>query len=237
MRVLEKINGTGVRLLHIFWLLPIRIGRLVKHIFYGLSNRGSSKVSLPMNRFLLWWINSAFLLLDILAVPEIYEIIMDWTKWQTRGLTKDERQLARSIFGDSIFYDRVRVDETAKIICEKHHVFYVSFFTINSWGKFQPDIFIHEMMHVWQYQKMGAVYIPLSLLAQRTTAGYNYGGLDKLMEVIIRNGNFDDFNLEQQADIVSDFYCMQVGLLPRWCEPYKIGTFEALQFFVNKLSN
>jgi hypothetical protein len=236
VRVLEKINGTGIRLLHIFWLLPIRIGRLGRHVFYGIFYPEREKVILPMNRFLLWWINAAFLVLDILAVPELYEIMMVWSKWQTRGLTPEERKLARSIYGDSIFYDRVLVDETAKIICEKHHIFYVSFFTINSWGTFQPDIFIHELMHVWQFQKMGSVYIPLALLAQRTTAGYNYGGFEKLMEVIIRNGDFDDFNLEQQADIVSDYYCMKVGQTPRWCEPYKLGAFEALQFFVDKLS-
>lgn len=236
MRVSEKIKGTGVRLTHVFWLLPIRLSRLVMHIFRGIFPLRRVKVALPINRFLLWWTKTVFLIFDLLAIPEMYETIMDWSKWQTRGLTPEEKNLARSIYGDSIFYDRVRVDETAKIICEKHHIFYVSFYTINSWGKFQPDIFIHELMHVWQFQKLGSVYIPLALLAQRTASGYDYGGFENLMEVIGRGGGFDDFNLEQQADMVSDYYCMKTGQTPRWCKPYQIGNFEALQFFVDKLS-
>jgi len=75
-------------------------------------------------------------------------------------------------------------------------------------------LLIHELMHVWQYERIGAMYIPLALRAQHTTVGYNYGGVSYLKH----NGHKGlwDFNLEQQADLVADYYLIQAGYNPQW---------------------
>ncbi len=203
----------------------------------GVMGSTGTKVFLPMNKYAQWWIELLFYSLDVLAVPEIYETLMDWSKWKTRPLTKEEIQTARTVFGDSINYDRVRVDETANIACKKHHLLYVSFYTVNSWGQFRPDIFIHEMMHVWQFQSIGGVYIPWALLAQRTDLGYNYGGLQVLADVKASGGGFENFNLEQQADIISDYFCIREGLMPRWCLADVESAKPVFEYFVKKLQS
>ena len=44
----------------------------------------------------------------------------------------------------------------------------------------QNSILIHELTHVWQFEKMGSVYIPYALIAQQSKMGYNYGGVSEL---------------------------------------------------------
>ena len=127
------------------------------------------------------------------------------------------------------------MDETAAIACKRQHIYYVSFFTINAWGAFRPDIFIHEMMHIWQYQQLGAVYIPQALLAQRTELGYNYGGLPPLQEAMQADNGFAPFNLEQQADIVSDYFCLREGMMPRWCNVREQELMPVFKYFIKKL--
>lgn len=210
--------------------------RLLIHFINGIKELGRPrKVTLPINRYGLWWIECGFYLLDIIALPEMYETIMDFSKWKTRPLSDREIELAKSVFGNSIDLRRVRVDESAKIACQHHHIYYVSFFTINAWGTFQKEIFIHELMHVWQFQRMGSVYIPQALLAQKTWMGYNYGGEEVLRKVIETKGGLDVFNLEQQADIVSDYYNLREGLMPRWCTPYKSKLLPLFEYFIEKI--
>jgi hypothetical protein len=97
-----------------------------------------------------------------------------------------------------------------------HGVAYVSFFTINVWGVISRELLVHEVMHVWQYLQMGPVYIPRALQAQKSRMGYNYGGLNPLMDAVQRETYFLDFNLEQQAEIVTDWYRLRNGLAPQY---------------------
>lgn len=163
-----------------------------------------------------WWVGLGFYLVDLLGIPEWYETTIDFVKWKTRPLTTREKALARSVFGDAIPLELVRVDESARIACRQWHLVYVSFFTINAWGEFHPEILIHELVHVWQYRRMGSIYIPLALHAQRTPAGYNYGGTEALRSCRETGGSLLDFNLEQQADIIADYFNIRQGWPPRW---------------------
>ena len=210
--------------------------RILVHLKKGITQKHHPVTpSLPMNRVLLWWVELFFLMVDILAIPEIYETVLAFGKWQTRPLTAHEKKLAYSVFGDSIAYERVRVDESATVICRSNHIFYVSFFTINSWGKFNPEIFIHEMMHVWQFQHFGSVYIPRALLAQRREPGYNYGGIKPLLNAVAHDHGFLPFNFEQQADIVADYFCLREGLVPNWCAPTESNLLPVFEYFIKKL--
>ena len=234
----HKIKGTALRAGHAVWLIPRRAGRLCAHVGRGVKGlSGPVEEHLPANRFVRWWTELAFLCLDLLALPEWYETLTDWVKWETRPLTSKELALARSVFGASIPYGRVRVDERATVACRRYGGCYVGFFTINSWGRFGPTVFIHEMMHVWQFHQMGSVYILRALLAQRTTAGYNYGGTEALARARATGHGLRPFNLEQQADIVSDYYCLREGLPPRWCNTRGQVTLELFEYFIKIIKN
>ncbi|HFA47562.1 MAG TPA: hypothetical protein ENJ95_00935 [Bacteroidetes bacterium] len=235
--IAAKIEGTAVRAIDAVRLLPRRLWRLFVHFAGGIKGLlgSAKKTGLPVSPYSLWWLEFTFYLLDLLAVPEIYETLMDWSKWKTRPLTGEEEQLARSVYGKSINYKRVRIDESAKIVCRAHHIYYVSFFTINAWKPFRPDIFIHEMMHVWQFQHLGGIYIPHALLAQKTLLGYNYGGLAALEACKKKGGGFADFNMEQQADIVTDYFCLREGLMPNWCPPDAGLAMPVFGYFIEEL--
>ncbi len=170
------------------------------------------------------------LLLDALWVPDALILLHSIVKPNTRRLNNREKALARAVFGDRIDYARVRIDERAFIGCRRFRFAYVGFNMINSWGPLSDAHFIHEMVHIWQYQREGAVYIPRALWAQRTPEGYDYGGEAGLRSAVAQGYTLEDFNYEQQGDIVADYFCLKNGLNPRWCppDPGLLFLFEAL---------
>ena len=80
----------------------------------------------------------------------------------------------------------------------------------------REDILVHELVHVLQYEKMGIVYIPRALSAQSARPSYDYGGLVALENQWNKDNGLAAFNLEQQADIISDCFRLQCNLKPRW---------------------
>jgi len=96
----------------------------------------------------------------------------------------------------------------------------VTFHTVNFSRKIdaQPGTsdmswLIHELTHVWQYERMGAIYMAKAIHAQ-DNAGYDYGGVEALEENA--GEGMLAFNLEQQGDIIRDYYNIRNGLNPRW---------------------
>ena len=53
-----------------------------------------------------------------------------------------------------------------------------------------------------------------ALAAQRTKEGYNYGGLEKLEQYKYKG--LSAFNLEQQADIIADYFRIKNDMKPEW---------------------
>lgn len=152
------------------------------------------------------------LLLDLIFFFDMYEIISNNIKHNTRPLTKEEIEKGKTIFGDKLNYNLIRIDEKATIMTKDKGIIYVGFNTINSWGALREDIFIHELVHVWQYQQFGAGYISNALKAQTSKEGYNYA-YNKGWE---KSASIHDFNAEQQADIVQDYYRLKKGFGAQW---------------------
>ncbi|MEL7219700.1 MAG: hypothetical protein AAGJ93_00195, partial [Bacteroidota bacterium] len=203
-KITAKAKATFLRLWQVITLLPTRFQRLGKHLLqFCWTNK-------------TWWLSLPYFILDILAVPEVYETLADWIKWNTRPLTRSEIALLDPLFGNSIDYWRVRIDERAFLGPPQLHICYVSFYTINAWRPMRPDLLIHEAVHVWQFQQMGSVYIPLALQAQFSKEGYNYGGAPRVVNWARRSARLLDFNLEQQADLVADYWRLQYDLPPHW---------------------
>lgn len=156
-----------------------------------------------------WVTDLGFYIMDVILVPEIYQTVMRLTKWNTRKMTDEEISLAKMIFGNNVRYDLVRVDNNARFATKNIAIAYVSFNTINYRKKIKKNIFIHEMVHIWQYQHFGSIYIARAIKAQRSKEGYDYGGPSHLYDQMVRGKRLTDFNFEQQADIVEDYYALR----------------------------
>ena len=75
---------------------------------------------------------------------------------------------------------------------------------------------LHELTHVWQFQRMGWRYLPL-VLAAHVREGervYDFGGEAGLHFGRRKGWRLQCFNLEQQATIVQSAYCHARAGLP-----------------------
>jgi hypothetical protein len=158
----------------------------------------------------------AVLCAEILGVGEAYILFNRVFKPNMRRLTVAECALARSVFGESLPYTKIWVDEKAVIGCKKGGFAYVSFHIINSWGSITDAHLIHELTHIWQYERIGARYMPRALQAQNSRMGYNYGGLQRLKTATA--SGFRAFNMEQQADIVTDYFLLTQHKRAQWSD-------------------
>lgn len=215
MRVQTVVQRWKRLLLNIGRFLP---GKLpVTHAYP--RDRGWALVELP------------FCLMDVLFFPELLMLLHRMFKFRARKLNEHEAKLVHRYFGTRLATHNIRIDAKAWLGKKRYGSAYVSFEIINSWGPMSDVLFIHEMVHVWQFQTHGSVYIPRALWAQRTEMGYNYGGIQGLRMAVLQGRSLTDFNYEQQADIISDYFCLQNNLKPRWCKPDDIvalPVFEAL---------
>ena len=140
----------------------------------------------------------------------------------SRPLTAGEIELARSIFGDAVDYDRVRM------VRRKWWPFQSRGIVMAPTGNihFHPDsplwsedfskermslqgLFIHEMNHVWQAQTRGKFYL---VLMRHPFCRYNYD--------LIEGQAFDHYGLEQQAELLRHRFLADrgqaVARLPDW---------------------
>ena len=75
--------------------------------------------------------------------------------------------------------------------------------------------FIHEMTHVWQAQTRGRFYLPLM---RHPFCRYSYA--------LEPGRRFEDYGLEQQAEIVRHRFLADRGGAPRICPPGELLPFR-----------
>jgi hypothetical protein len=80
----------------------------------------------------------------------------------TRALGQHEREIAASVYGESIDLDRVRIASSA--IVNTPTTLGDTIRTAH--GEIDNATLVHELMHVWQYQTQGISYISCSLAGQ-----------------------------------------------------------------------
>ena len=173
-----------------------------------------------------WTKDLFFLLGDVLLVFDVYELSATLFSPRIRRLTPLEISTAREVFGDSLPYSLIRIDQRARIATRRYGIAYVSFLTVNTWGAMPPALLQHELIHCWQYAHRGSAYIPRALWAQRTAFGYNYRGVQHLRTL----ASFFELNYEQQGDVVSDRYRLVRGEAPRWGQATRqdVGEYDRL---------
>jgi hypothetical protein len=141
--------------------------------------------------------------LEVVGLGEAWEIAFEILKPWQRGMTSQEIDVARSVFGSSINWDKVRFDEHSLMawIGRTHTIGYL----INSTDNISDRTMIHELTHVWQYVTSGLVYIPEAIDAQNG-AGYDFGGLASLTATKNAGGGMSAYNREQQGEIIATYF-------------------------------
>ena len=147
-----------------------------------------------------------FRVLDALRVPKGVELFWH-VLTSVSPLTKNEISEAAKVLGTgAIRYDAVRVAQgriLPIVFWFNHNRAFTLFHTINLSKSDRSNLptVVHELLHVYQYEILGSVYIWQALRAQ-WTEGYSYGGWEKLAE----GKQIAGYNREQQAQIVEDYY-------------------------------
>jgi hypothetical protein len=151
--------------------------------------------------------------LDLFGVPEVFALVWRGLT-RTSRLTAEEVAAATAVLGPhALRYEDVRIAKGGIL----NFVFrlngnraFAVFHTINlpATGRHTRDhldIVLHELVHVCQYERAGSRYFAEALLAQRRE-GYGYGGAEGLHLAHSHGRRLRDFNREQQAQIVQDYF-------------------------------
>lgn len=74
-------------------------------------------------------------------------------------------------------------------------------------------LLVHELAHVYQYEKVGTCYMTEAIYALAKTKRdcYQYGGATGLARAYEQGKKYAQFNREQQAQIVQDYYIKQAA--------------------------
>jgi hypothetical protein len=146
---------------------------------------------------------------------------------QSRPLTEGEITLARSMFGEAIDYDQVR------LVRRKWWPFQPRGIVMAPTGNvhFHPQdprwsedfsksplelqgLLIHELTHVWQAQTRGRFYLPLM---RHPFCRYSYD--------LVPGRGFDRYGLEQQAEIVRHAFLAKHGVRLSFTPDYSLLPF------------
>lgn len=149
---------------------------------------------------------------DALQTPRVFEFFWHFLTNVSR-LTELEIRAASLVLGESsIRYHSVRVAEGRVLSLifkfNKGRAF-TTFHTVNlprsgGHSRDRIELLIHELVHVYQFERAGSVYIYEALRAQRT-GGYDYGGWSQLTKDREYGRHFKDYNREQQGQIAQDY--------------------------------
>lgn len=142
-----------------------------------------------------------------------------------RRLSAGEIEIGRDVFAGSVKYDLVRVHDDKYIFFQPDNSgmtpngeIYVAGIYASDYSTEAPQrrsFFVHEMVHVWQYQNgiLPAGVIGSAILETIGTGG-DYSSIYPY--VLDATRDLTDYNLEQQAAIVEDYYRLtRLGLQPR----------------------
>ncbi len=193
---------------YFFKMIPLRIGRVFGHL------SGKSKTYYASKKILFWQLELLLLLLDLFGLAELYQLVLLWIRKSLRPVNTHELSIISSLLQKDCINTGLMLINPRAYIGPKHFRFaYVSFHIINYWDQIYDDTFVHELIHIWQYQKEGSVYIPRALYAQRSKEKYNYGGVEGLKKLIRRGQSIEALNYEQQGDLLADYFRIKKGKL------------------------
>jgi hypothetical protein len=169
-----------------------------------------------------WCIETLIRMLELFGITDALQFVWGLI-FHTRNLTDAEREASEMVHGKSLIpYWEVRVDEGSYMV--KLGKWLNSFKDPNAQERaittmhiiqapkgIDLETTVHELTHVVQYEKTGAVYMPQALHGQASKMGYDYGDLTK---ALAEGKHYKDFNREQQAQIAEDYYVVKTTGTP-----------------------
>jgi hypothetical protein len=227
--IADRIEDAAAWLSTLVRYLPVRVLRFCVTLAVGLfallrfppaairsARRGRSQVrtfvTASRRRGALRAIQFLFETLDLLGIPEIFAFV--WRiLTRTSPLTGAEIEAAASVLGQwAVRYQDVRIAQGGVlrwIFARNGQRAFALFHTINlpehgAHRRDRIDIVVHEIIHVYQYERAGSRYVAEALLGQRE-AGYDYGGPEGLKAAHGEGVSLKRFNREQQAQIAQDY--------------------------------
>lgn len=140
-------------------------------------------------------------------------------QFKYRGLTEGEIRISQSVFGDLIDYKQVKVMnhpylpwQPAGILMAPNGYIhlkdadYCEDFSCMSLG--YQAVFIHEMAHVYQYQRHENVLLKGAIL--QSALYLSLGKYNPYRYTLIAGKPYFDYNIEQQGDIAKDIYLNRI---------------------------
>ncbi|KQN48080.1 hypothetical protein ASE98_25330 [Pseudomonas sp. Leaf48] len=138
-------------------------------------------------------------------------------KGKKRSLTSGEISMARSVFKDAVNYSKVKVHHggwwlfvwfqntavtpNGEMYYPASTKYYRDDFS-NTTDDRDKALFMHEMTHVWQHQLGYPVKKQGLAVSSRGAEAYAYTLFD--------DGKFSNYNMEQQGEMISDYYMICV---------------------------
>jgi len=227
----ERLRDVGMWAINLLRDLPARLARLGQAVLDGLSGivsfipeaiRVLATGGISAFAGWLWerakaggfWVlRLVSRVFDAVGGPELVELITHLVTRATQ-LTSRERGAAQFVLGpNAIRWDNVRVAEgglLSIIFALNQGRAFATFHTINlpssgAGSRSDLSVVVHELTHVYQYEKVGSLYLGQAIHAQ-ATIGYEYGGAEGLNSDRAAGKHYRDYNREQQAQIAQDYY-------------------------------
>ncbi|HEX6387558.1 MAG TPA: hypothetical protein VF177_23060 [Anaerolineae bacterium] len=156
---------------------------------------------------------------DLLGGPEVAQFFMHLPT-KTTPLSSDEIAVISSILGTrGLRYGDVRVAEGGLfdlVFKYNGNLAFATWHTINmprTGGHTRATlaIVVHELTHVYQYERVGSRYLgeAIYMLIKTKRNCYDYGSADGLRAATAAGKVFGDYNREQQAMIVQDYFTLR----------------------------
>lgn len=213
----------GFRLRYLLSSYKNRCIRLLSHLRFSKSIWRHNS-----DRWLFWPIDLFFYVIDLFLLSDLIDIVWNGFK-DKRQLSTDEKLIIQKLFGSSVDIDQIFIVENCRPIKPNLFFAFVSFNTIHCVKEIPVHVLVHELVHIWQYQRFGSVYIFRALFAQNSINGYDYCGIQGLMDNLKTQSGLLWFNFEQQAEIVEDYYKL------RHKKYEAISTHKIYEYYVNQL--
>lgn len=216
---------------------PVRAGRLAQTLYGGLTGillvLPEAIGAAGQGQFRSWWRQAAgrfagwshrlaSQLFDLLGGPEITQFLAHLIT-NTTPLEEEELSIISSILGPSgMRYKDVRVAEGGLqelIFRWNGNLAYTTWHTIHfprsgsgaAHSRANLAILVHELTHVYQHECVGSRYLGEAIYQLIVTKRkcYDYGYVPGLREAYINGKQYKEFNREQQAQIVQDYFVRQ----------------------------
>lgn len=226
----ERLRDLWLWPLNLVRDFPARSGRLAQTLFAGgrgvlslplvLWRAGQNGVIVQELRQAGAWLHLLLVqLFDLVGGPEICQFVMH-LGMHTTPLTADELAEAQALFGlDNLRYGDVRVAEGGILNFIFRHnggLAFATWYTVHLppvkgtavSSRHNHPLLIHELTHVFQYHHVGSRYLGEAIYYLVTTQRdcYRYGGQDGLQACWQQGQRFRQFNREQQAQIIQDYF-------------------------------